>query len=90
MLRTRGHDDVFDRRFDSLERHQLANLVAQLEVALAARVLNGKVAARAHRLFEGLGDQLFGKRVNVGHATGKRNDFWAANHRKQRSHFANR
>ena len=30
VLRTGGHHDVFDRRLDSLEGHELANLVAQL------------------------------------------------------------
>ena len=30
VLRTGGHHDIFDRRLDSLEGHELTNLIAQL------------------------------------------------------------
>ena len=56
VLRTGGHHDIFDRRLDSLECHELTNLIAQLQITLTARILNSQVSAVGHQGFERASD----------------------------------
>ena len=85
VLRSGGHDDVVDARMDSLERHDIEDLLSQPRAALARSVLKGDRALLAHRALDGGRDELLGQGRDERHPAGERDHLGSARDGEQGS-----
>ena len=84
LLGADGDDHVVRGADDALERHDLADLLAQDRVALAGAVLQRLGAAGGEQVRQQLADRVERQCGRVGHAAGEADDLRAAGHREQR------
>ena len=70
-------------RANALGAHDLHDHLAQFLFALAAAILQHLRASLTQELRRHLGKEIERQPLNIGHATGKRDDFGAVRHREQ-------
>ena len=83
LLAADRDDDVLGGGVHALERHDLADQLAQLRVALARAVLQGLGAAGGDQLADELADGVQRQRRQVGHAAGQADHLRTGGDREQ-------
>ena len=83
LLGPAGDGDVVGVSDETFDGHDLADVLADLRLALARSVLHDDGTAGVDELLQRLTDDVEGKIGDVRHATGQRDDFGTVRHREE-------
>ncbi len=83
LLRADSDDHIVGLGMDSLQRHHLADALAQRGITLPRPVLQGDRAMLGNQLASHVADGIQRQRGDVGHASGQRHDLRPGGHREQ-------